>query len=160
MLASHVGEELGQISSLETQLRKRIRDIDRTMRAMLDNLTKTNRDLVDTRIEELTKEREPLEAKLDSLKHLVMGEEERRDMIGQSAKFISGLKQALIETPLDERQATIRRCIDDITINFEQQNVRIAIRKLPAITGGCRGPAAGEVESINVALSVSPSRPA
>ena len=102
----------------------------------------------------------PRGRRMDSLKHLVMGEEERRDMIAQSAKFIAGLKQALIEAPLDERQAAIRRCIEEVTIDYEQQNACIAIRKLPAITGVTGGPAASEVESINLPLSVSPSRPA
>ena len=54
-----------------------MRTIDKKVRNMLDNLTAATRAVIDTRIGELTLERQRLEAKLASLSGLVMDPSEQ-----------------------------------------------------------------------------------
>ena len=135
-LSSQFGEEMDNLSSLQDELQKRIRQIDRIVRSMLDNITKSNRRLVDQRLTELDKEREQIEAKLDSFRCMTLSDQDSRELIDQTAKFIVDLKISLIEVDLPQRQASIRRCIDQIQLDHENHQAKIGIRKLPTILGG------------------------
>ena len=140
------------IATLQEQGQKRLQQIDRTVRNLLDNMTKVNHQLVDERLAELSKEREKLAGKIESLRFMALNEEEIRDLIGQTAKFIGGLKATLSDAPLDQRQVAIRACVETITLDYEAGVAKLAIRKLPTIGGGSQ---ATELAHINVPLSIS-----
>jgi hypothetical protein len=126
----------------------RIEQIDKTRRNLLDNITKANRDLVDQRLEELTKERERLETRIDSTDHLVLSEAEMRDLVAETARFVATLGPSLREGPLDERHAAVHRCADEILIEPDKGEARTAVRVLPTMAGG----PSTEVESVIVKL--------
>src|SRR5690348_17033153 len=85
----------------------------------------TNRQAADRRLLELAGEREKIEQKLDGLKHLALSAAQAREVVEHTARFISGLKATLTEAPLDQRQAAIRRCVDNIVIEFEGGKARL-----------------------------------
>jgi len=120
-MSGQLGWELDNLTALQEQMQTRVRQIDRTVRSLLDNITKSNRRLVDQRLTELGKERDQIEAKLDSFRRMILSEQESRELVNQTAKFIVGLKLSLTEGALDERQAAVRRCIETIKIDHENQ---------------------------------------
>jgi len=135
-MSSQLGGELDNLTALQEQMQTRLRQIDRTVRNLLDNITKSNRRLVDQRLTELGKERDQIDARLESFRRMILSEQESRELVNQTAKFIAGLKQSLTEEALDGRQAAIRRCIESIKIDHENSQAIIGIRKLPLIVGG------------------------
>ncbi len=137
-MSGQLGGELDNLTALQGQMQTRVKQIDRTVRSLLDNITKSNRRLVDQRLTELGKERGQIEAKLDSFRRMILSEQESRELVNQTAKFIAGLKQSLTEGALDERQAAIRRCVDTIKLDHENQQAIIGVRKLPLIAGGAQ----------------------
>ncbi|MCZ6653476.1 MAG: hypothetical protein O7D91_10680, partial [Planctomycetota bacterium] len=112
-----------------------------TTRNLLDNITVTNRELVDQRLEDLNKERERLETQIESLERLALTEAEVHDLAAETARFVACLEPLLGEGPLDQRQAAVRRCVDQIVIDREKHEAKIEVRVLPASVGGPVGAA-------------------
>ncbi len=131
------------------KLESRLKRIDTTTRNLLDNITKANRQLVDRRLEELNKERERLETQIESLERLALTEAEVHDLVAETARFVACLEPSLREGPLDQRQAVVRRCVDQIVIDREKHEAKIEVRVLPSIVGG---PVAAVTEAVAVKL--------
>ncbi|UCD73780.1 MAG: recombinase family protein [Phycisphaerales bacterium] len=138
-----------RISKRRKSLKAKLIRVDKTTRNLLDNITKANRDLVDQRLAELTKEREQLETKIESLDHLTLTEAEVGDLDADTRRFVACLGPSLREGPLDQRQAAARRCIDGIVIDRRKGEARIQVRVLPTIAGSQAGL---ETEVIHAAL--------
>ncbi len=102
---------------------------------MIDNITATNRELIDDRVGELTLERERLEQKLESLTHLLLTKEESEEIIAETARFVAALKSSLTDGPLDQRQGAIRRCVEQIVVNRNEGLCRITLRRIPTTAG-------------------------
>ena len=149
-LEQQIGGEVKQVAKTQAQIKSRLRTIDKKIRAMLDNITKTNRDLIDTRIGELSLERERLESKLESLAHLALSQEEQEQIIAETSRFIASLPSSLTERPLDDRQAAIRRCVDGIVVDRTDGTLRIELRTVPTVAGGSLAPS---TETVLVGLN-------
>ena len=144
-VTEQVGTEITQISKTQVKIRSRLRTIERKVRNMLDNITAANRELIDTRVGELSLERERLERKLESLAHLVLSQEEGEELRAEVIRFVAALERSLTEGPLDRRQAAIRRCVDQIVIDRDSRAVRISLRRLPIAPGGSSAAATEEI---------------
>lgn len=135
ILRKSTGQELSEVAVIHEEAQKRLRQIDKTVRNLLDNITKINRHLVDQRIEELAKERELVEANIESIGHLLVTDEEHEDLVRQTVRFVSELKAVFVEHPLDQRQAAIRRCVSRIEADHEKALVRVIVQELPTVAG-------------------------
>ena len=93
------------------------------------------RELIDDRVGELALERERLEQKLESLTHLLLSKEESEEIIAETARFVAALKSSLSDGPLDQRQAAIRRCVEQIVVSYNEGHCRITLRRIPTICG-------------------------
>ena len=147
----HVNEDSDQIVKQRKELESRLKHIDKTTRNLLDNITATNRQLVDQRLEELNKERERLETQIESLERLAVPEAEVHDLAAETARFVACLEPSLCEGPLDQRQAAVRRCVDQIVIDREKHEAKIEVRVLPTSVGAQVGAA---TETVVVRLPV------
>ena len=145
----HINEDRDQIVKQKKKLESRLKRIDTTTRNLLDNITTTNRQLVDQRLEELNKERERLETQIESLERLALTEAEVHDLAAETARFVACLEPSLREGPLDQRQAAVRRCINQIVIDREKHEAKIEVRVLPASVGG---PVGAATETVDVKL--------
>ena len=106
-----------------------------------------NRELIDDRVGELTLERERLEQKLESLTHLLLSKEESEEIIVETARFVAALKSSLTDGPLDQRQAAIRRCVEQIVVNRKEGQCKTTFRKIPIIVDGSLVVATQDVET-------------
>ena len=146
-LDEQLGGEITQIAKTQVRFKARIRAIDKKVRTMIDNITATNRELIDDRVGELTLERERLEQKPESLTHLLLSKEESEEIIAETARFVAALKSSLTDGPLDQRQGAIRRCVEQIVVNRNEGMCRITFRKIPMIVGGSLVVATRDVEA-------------
>jgi len=145
----HISEDGDQITKQQKKLESRLKRIDKTTRNLLDNITKANRQLVDQRLVELNKERERLETQIESLERLALTEAEVHDLVSETARFVACLQSSLHEGPLDQRQAAVRRCINQIVIDRQKHEAKIEVHVLPAIVGG---PGSAATETVVVRL--------
>ncbi|MCH8166126.1 MAG: hypothetical protein IH889_11005 [Planctomycetes bacterium] len=140
-VAIHIDEDRDQTGKQRKKLESRLERIDKTTRNLLGNITKTNRQLVEQRLGELTKERERLEIQIESLERLAVTEAEVHDLAAETTQFVACLEPSLREGPLDHRQAAVRRCVDQIVVDREEHEAKIEVRGLPTIVGGPVGTA-------------------
>ncbi len=134
-LDEQLGGEITQIAKTQVRFKTRLRAIDKKVRTMIDNITATNRELIDDRVGELTLERERLEQKLESLTHLLLSKEESEEIIAETARFVAALKSSLMNEPLDQRQGAIRRCVEQIVVSHNEGQCRITLRRIPTTAG-------------------------
>ncbi len=144
-LEEQIGGELKEVAKTQARMKSRLRTIDKKLRNMLDNITAANRDLVDTRIGELSLERERLESKLESLANLTFSQKEQEEIIAETSRFIGALPSLLTGGPLEDHQAAIRRCVEQIVVDRANSTLKIELRKVPTIAGGALAPATDRV---------------
>ncbi len=144
-LEEQIGGELKEVAKTQARMKSRLRTIDKKLRNMLDNITAANRDLVDTRIGELSLERDRLESKLESLANLTFSQKEQEEIIAETSRFIGALPSLLTGGPLEDHQAAIRRCVEQIVVDRANSAVKIELRKVPTIAGGSLAPATDRV---------------
>ncbi|MCC7193624.1 MAG: recombinase family protein [Phycisphaeraceae bacterium] len=154
VFAGEMGGEVREVGKIRQRYEERLQQIEQTVRNLLDNITSDNRRAADRRLLELAGERSEIEQKLDDLKHLALSTTQAKELIEHTARFIAGLKTALIEAPLDQRQAAIRRCVDTVVIDYTAGKARLALRSLPTVAGSST---AREVEHIEANLCISPA---
>ncbi len=65
--------------------------------------------------------------------------------MAETARFVACLEPSLREGPLDQRQAAVRRCVDQIVIDREEHEAKIEVHVLPASVGGPMGAATNTV---------------
>ena len=101
--------------------------------------------MLDTRIGELTLERQRLEAKLASLSGLVMDPSEQQQIIAETRRFVGSLAAVLAGGPPDDRQASVRRCVGGIVVDRDGGTLQIELRCVPTIGGESIAPATQRV---------------
>ncbi len=80
---------------------------------------------------------------------MALTEAEVHDLATETARFVACLEPSLRDGPLDQRQAAVRRCIDQIVIDREKHEAKLEVRVLPAIVGG---PVGAATETVVVGL--------
>ncbi len=145
-----INEDCDEMAKQKKRLLSRIKRVDKTTRNLLDNITDTNRKLVDQRLKELTKDREQIEATIESLEYQAISEIELTELVSETVEFINSLELSLCKGPLDERQATIRRCVDEILIDRDELEAKISLHVLPTIAVGFKKSAMTEQITVDL----------
>ena len=134
-LANAVKEQTGFEKQDITEARQRAKTeqerITRIIDNLLDNITPTNRNHVDKRLNELNKQRQQLESRLEELERLNMSQDEIKALVTEALQFISGLEFTLTQGLPQEKLATLRQCIGKIYINKPGKEIKILIREVP-----------------------------
>jgi len=84
---------------------------------LLDNLTPTNREHVDQRIQELEKEKAVAERRLEELDLLAGSRKEIAEIVAEKAEFVEGLEGTLRFAPAELRVTAARRAIQRVTVS-------------------------------------------
>jgi len=98
---------------------------------LLDNITATNREHVDNRLNELNKQRQQLESRLEELERLNMTQAEIKVLVSEAMQFISGLEFTLTQGLPQEKLVALRQCIEKITINKPAGEIKLTIHLIP-----------------------------
>lgn len=131
-----LGANQEQIKDKRKGLAAKSKKIEKTTRNLLDNITATNRDLVDRRIEELRREQEQLEREIEAVELSEATSNEFDGAIDEASGFVSGLDGSLRQGPMDLRQSAVRRCVAQIRIDAESRRAVLEIRVLPFLVDG------------------------
>jgi len=98
---------------------------------LLDNITESNRQYVDKRLNELSKQRLQLEQRLEELDRLSISQAEIQEIVADSMQFISTLEFTLDKGLPQEKLVVLRQCIEKIWINKPAGEIKLAIRCVP-----------------------------
>ena len=102
-----------------------------TINNLLDNITPANRDHIDKRLNELEKQRQQLEIRLEEIKRLSISQAEIKGLINEAMQFIAGLKFTLKQGLPQEKLATLRQWIEKIFIDKSAEEIKLVIRQVP-----------------------------
>jgi hypothetical protein len=122
------GEELVAARQRAQTKQKRI---DQIINNLLDNITSTNREYVDRRLNELKKQRQQLEARLEELDQLSLSQAEIDNIVTDSMQFLSGLEFTLRQGLPQEKLVALRQCIERFWIDKPAGTIKLAIRLVP-----------------------------
>jgi hypothetical protein len=135
-IRKQLGSQQDQAAALRVECEAQIERIDGLVRNLLDNIKPSNRDLVNQRLDELSRERDDAESQLASLNQAVLVEDEIKELLQETIVFASNLDSTLHHGSLDDRRSAIRRCVENISIDRDHGQARIALRLLPTFDGG------------------------
>ncbi|MHC4466971.1 MAG: recombinase family protein [Planctomycetota bacterium] len=135
MLAEIIKQQTGAEQEDVAGARQRAEDelsrISQIIDNLLDNLNETNREFVDKRLNELSKQRQQLEQRLEELDRLSISQGEVQTMAADAMKFISSLEFTLQKGLPQEKLTVLRQCIERVWINKPKNTMKLAIRLIP-----------------------------
>ena len=135
-IAKTIKEQTGYEKQDITEARQRAKSererISKIIDNLLDNITATNREHVDNRLNELNKQRQQLESRLEELERLNMSQAEIKVLVSEAMQFIAGLEFTLTQGLPQEKLVALRQCIEKIFIDKPAGAIKLKIRLVPA----------------------------
>ncbi len=99
---------------------------------MLDNITADNREFVDSRLQELSAQRQQLAARLEELERLSGSQQDICAAANEAGEFLGSLALTFERGYPQDKLCAMRQCIHKIVIDKPGGSMRLAIRELPA----------------------------
>ncbi len=149
-IQQQLGTQQGQAAEQRLQCETEIERIDGLVRNLLDHIKVSNRDMVNQRLDELSRERDSLESQLASLNQTVLEEDEIQELVQETIIFASSLDSTLHHGSLDQRRTALRRCVDTIVVDHQSKRAEIKLRVLPM---GLDSQAAASTKTVIVKLT-------
>jgi len=128
MQVNYEGEEL--ISARE-RAHSELEKIGQTINNLLDNITPTNREYVDQRLNDLKQKKLRLEARLEELDRLSLSQDEIENIVSDAVQFLSGLEFTLHQGLPETKLVALRQCIERIQIDEPTNTIILKIRPVP-----------------------------
>lgn len=99
---------------------------------LLDNITPTNREYIDRRLNKLKQQRQQIEARIEELDRISLSQAEIDNIVTDSMQFLSGLEFILHQGLPQEKLVALRQCIEKIQVNKPAGEIKLAIRLVSA----------------------------
>jgi len=131
IIKQQTGAEKEDLAAARQRAEDELNRISEIIENLLDNITETNREFVDKRLNELSNQRQQLEQRLEELDRLSISQVEIQATVADSIKFISSLEFTLHKGLPQEKLVALRQCIERIWINKPTGNIKLAIRLVP-----------------------------
>ncbi len=113
------------------QLRAERERLDTRIRELVDAITTSNATLINPRLDELSAERDHVEAELTSLAHLTPSEDVITELTAEVSAFLGELASTLHDGPPEARRAAVRRCVRSLVIDAQTHTATIDLRVAP-----------------------------
>jgi len=126
-----IGSEGKELVTARQRAQAEQKKIGKIINNLLDNITPTNREYVDRRLNELKKQRQQLEARLEELDQLSLSQAEIDNIVTDSMQFLSGLEFTLHQGLPQEKLVALRQCIERIWVDKPAGTIKLAIRLVP-----------------------------
>ena len=134
-LAEIINEYKGSAKQDIINARHRAQDelirISKIIDNLLDNITESNREFVDKRLNELSTQKFQLEQRLEELDRLSISQEEIQIIVDESIQFISTLEYTLNKGLPQEKLVALRQCLEKIHIDKPAEEIKIKIKSIP-----------------------------
>ncbi len=131
IIKQQTGAEKEDLAAARQRAEDELNRISEIIENLLDNITETNREFVDKRLNELSNQRQQLEQRLEELDRLSISQVEIQATVADSIKFISSLEFTLHKGLPQEKLVALRQCIERTWINKPSGNIKLAIRLVP-----------------------------
>jgi len=128
---AQTGTEKEDITSARQRAQTELESITKIINNLLDNITETNRDHVDRRLNELTTKKQQIEARLEELERLSLSQAEIDTTVTEGMQFLAGLEFTLHNGLPQEKLAALRQCIEKIWVNKPIGEIKLAIYLVP-----------------------------
>ena len=137
IIKQQTGSEKEDLSNARQRAEDELGRISKIIDNLLDNITETNREYVDKRLNELSKQKQQLEQRLEELDRLSISQEEIQEIVIDSMRFISALEFTLLKGLPQEKLVALRQCIEKIFIDkpagiFKLKNRLVPVGNLQA----------------------------
>jgi hypothetical protein len=154
-LREALGSCQGEVKKEMRKLRSQLERIERITPNLLDNITSTNRELVDRRLRQLKREKELLGARLAEVAAAEVKEAEVQELTGQVWEFLGRFEDTMTSGSLEARRTALRRFLKGITVKHQATQLEMEFHVLPleAALG-----ASGQVERVVVGCQAVASR--
>jgi len=86
---------------------------------------------VDTRLNELTQQKQQLQVRIEELDRLSLSQAEVETIVADAMQFLSGLECILRQGLPQEKLVALRQCIEKVSINKPSGIVRLTVRSVP-----------------------------
>jgi DNA invertase Pin-like site-specific DNA recombinase len=123
--------EKEDITSARQRAQVKLENINKIINNLLDNITETNRDHVDRRLNELTTQKQQIEARLEELERLSLSQAEIDTIVNEGMQFLAGLEFILHNSLPHEKLTALRQCVEKIEINKPAGKFTLVIRTVP-----------------------------
>ncbi|MBW8040637.1 MAG: hypothetical protein FVQ85_11610 [Planctomycetes bacterium] len=123
--------EKEDITSARKRAQAKLENITKVINNLLDNITETNRDHVDRRLNELTTQKQQIETRLEELERLSLSQAEIDTIVNEGMQFLASLEFTLDNSLPQEKLTAIRQCVEKIGINKPVGEITLAIRTAP-----------------------------
>ena len=131
IINEYKGSEKQDIINARQRTQDELNRISNIIDNLLDNITESNRQFVDKRLSELSKQKIQLEQRLEELDRLSISQEEIQTIVADSLQFISTLEYTLDNGLPQEKLITLRQCIEKIHIDKPAEEIKIKIKLVP-----------------------------
>ena len=129
---AQTGTEKEDITSARQRAQTELESITKIINNLLDNITETNRDHVDRRLNELATKKQQIEARLEELERLSLSQAEIDTIVAEGMQFLAGLEFTLHNGLPQEKLVALRQCIERIFIDKPAGIIKLRIRLVPA----------------------------
>ena len=123
--------EKEDITSALQRTQAKLENITKVINNLLDNITETNRDHVDRRLNELTTQMQQMEARLEELERLSLSQVEIDTIVNEGMQFLAGLEFTLHNSLSQEKLTALRQCVEKIGINKPAGEIMLVVRTVP-----------------------------
>jgi len=131
-IKDQIGAEKQDIAAARQRAESELERISGITNNLLDNITETNRRYVDSSLNELTQQKQQLEARIEELDRLSLSQAEVESIVADAMQFLSGLECILRQGLPQEKLVALRQCIEKVSINKPSGIVRLTVRSVPA----------------------------
>jgi hypothetical protein len=134
------------------RLQQRQNKVASTINKLLDNITATNRDFVDKRLAELSKEQQHLAVQSEQLEALSLSQAQVQALVEETLRFLRHLEAALRDGVPEEKRAALRQCVQRVAVAANSSAISVAVAHIPsAVSSG------GSVRELKVKVSAGAS---
>lgn len=126
-----LGTEAEELGAARRRLEQEQQELKRKIDQLLDNLTETNREFVDARLDELKGRRQELEARQGQLEQMELAQQGVQTSVRDAMEQIEAQELALRQGLAEEKVAVLRQCLSRIELDAERQRVTLALRPVP-----------------------------
>ena len=130
-IKSQTEYETKDIKSARQRAANELQRVEGIINNLLDNLTETNRQFVDERLNDLKKQKQQLETRLEEFDKLESSQANVQDIASEALKFTSSLEYIFRNGLPQEKLAVIRQCIEKIYLDGENKKIKLKIRTVP-----------------------------
>ena len=130
-IKAQIGTEKEDIAAARQRAESELERVGGIINNLLDNITEANREYVDSRVNELTQQKQQLQVRIEELDRLSLSQAEVETIVADVVQFLSGLEYTLRQGLPQEKLVALRQCIEKVSINKPSGTVRLTVRSVP-----------------------------